>query len=255
MMVTDIIKPLVIYTDDWYGEQYEPIEKALSEYNGKKSRFTVYTWGLFVTSYARRNLYSGILEFGSDYIYSDTDSIKCFNIEKHMPYIKAYNKWITSNIDKVLDSYGISPEEARPKNKKGEIKQIGVWDWETEKEPYTEFKTLGAKRYMYKQGDQLHITIAGVSKKMGCEYISKQKNPFDFFNDDMEISKDFSGKLTHTYIDDERSGTLIDYNGVSMNYHELSAVHLEKSSYKLSLLDDFEDFCHKKKKGIKEFYG
>lgn len=255
MMVTDIIKPLVLYSDDWIGEQYENLEDAIEEYNNKKSRFLYYPWGVFVTAYSRRNLFSGILEFGRDYIYADTDSIKCYNIQNHMEYIKRYNAWITKCINNVLDSYDIDCESSRPKNIKGEEKQIGVWDWETEKEYYTDFKTLGAKRYIYKQGGNIHITIAGVSKKMGRDFIKKQKEPFEFFSDDMCIDSDYSGKLTHTYIDDERKGNLVDYQGNTMPYYEKSAVHLEKSSYKMSLMDAFEDFCKKKKKGVQIILG
>lgn len=244
MMVTDIVKELVIYEkDDWLGCEYPDLKESIEKYNRKKSRVLFYPWGVFVTSYARRNLMSGILEFGKDYIYSDTDSIKCLNIDKHMDYIRNYNKWITDCIDNVLESYGLDPEQSRPKNKKGEIKQIGIWDWETEHEPYTKFKTLGAKRYMYEQSDGLHITIAGVSKKMGRDFIASQSDPFKFFDDDMFISKEYSGKLTHTYIDDERQGTMYDYNGKPMPYYEKSAVHLERSGYKMSLSEDFKDFC------------
>lgn len=256
MMVTDIIKPLVLYTDDWIGEKEKPLAEALDEYNNNKRRFLYYPWGVFVTSYARRNLYSGILEFGKDYIYSDTDSIKCFNIQDHMDYINRYNRWITVQIDKVLISYGINPDESRPKNKKGEVKQIGVWDWETKDcNGYEEFKTLGSKRYMYKINGEIHITISGVSKKMGRDFIAKQENPFAFFSDDMTIDSEYSGKLTHTYIDEERRGEAEDYTGKKFKYYEKSAVHLEKTSYNMTLLQQFSDFINRKKRGIELYYG
>lgn len=243
MMVTDIVKELVIYDhDDWLGSEFPDLKESIEKYNNNKRRVLFYPWGVFVTSYARRNLYSGILEFGKDYIYSDTDSIKCLNIAKHMKYIKNYNNWITDCINEVLKSYGLDPEQARPKNKKGKAKQIGVWDWETETDYYTRFKTLGAKRYMYEQSDGLHITIAGVSKAMGKEYIQSQKNPFDFFSDDMTIDREHSGKLTHTYLDEEQSGTLYDYNDQPMRYYERSSVHLEKSAYNMTLAEEFKDF-------------
>lgn len=224
------------------------IKDAILKYNASETRFLYYPWGVFVTSYARRNLYSGILEFGDDYIYSDTDSIKCLNADKHIDYIKKYNDYVVSAIDSVLNCYGIDPEEARPKNKKGSIKQIGVWDWETEKEPYTEFKTLGAKRYMYRQSGDIHITIAGVSKKLGRDFIAGQKNPFEFFDNGMVIDREHSGKLTHTYLDYEQKGTLTDYQGNTMEYHELSSVHLEQSAYIMSILEQFKNYCL----GIKE---
>lgn len=254
MMVTDIVKALVLCGEDgeWNGEEIPDLEEALEKYNNNKKRFNFYPWGVFITAYARRNLYSGILEFGSDYVYSDTDSIKCLNIDKHMQYIKAYNDYIKQAIDTVLRAYNIDPDRARPKNKKGIEKQLGVWDWETEKFAYKDFKTLGAKRYMYRQDevddkgklhtDVLHITIAGVSKKMGASYISSQPEPFEFFEDGMTIDKEHSGKLTHTYLDYEQEGVMVDYTGKPMQYHELSSVHLEKASYTMSLTQEFKDY-------------
>lgn len=251
MMVTDIVKSMVIYDGDWLGDEYPDLDEALAKYNDKKSRVLYYPWGVFVTAYARRNLYTGILEFGKDYIYSDTDSIKCMHIDRHIQYVNNYNNWITHQIDTVLKAYGIDPEESRPKNIKGVKKQIGIWDWETEKEPYTAFKTLGAKRYIYEQGGELHITIAGVSKKLGKDFLKSQNDPFDYFSDEMEIDAGHSGKLTHTYLDDEQEGTLHDYKGHAMHYYEKSSVHLERSAYKMSMLAEFKDFCEEKKRRMR----
>lgn len=254
MMVTDIVKALICCTEygEWVGEEYPDLDEAVTRYNEKQNRFLYYPWGVFVTSFSRRNLYSGILEFTKnnkcDYIYSDTDSIKCLNIQDHMEYINNYNLYITKQIDKVLKSYGLDPELARPKNKKGEAKQIGVWDWETKGNPYTDFKTLGAKRYMYRQNGEIHITIAGANKKMGRDFISRQKDPFGFFSNDMEIAANYSGKLTHTYLDEPQDGTLIDYQGNTMEYHEESSVHLEPASYSMNVLKEYEDYC----KGVKK---
>lgn len=203
-----------------------------------------------VTAYARQALYTGIMEFNNDYIYSDTDSIKCLNIKGHMWYIDNYNKTITRMIKSCLEHYGIDPARAEPKNIKGEKKPIGVWDWETKGNPYTKFKTLGAKRYIYEQSGELHITIAGVSKKMGKDAIAAKKDPFKYFTDEMEIDAEHSGKLTHTYLDYEQHGELTDYLGNKMHFDELSSVHLEKSGYVMSIADEFKEFLNKSRKEV-----
>lgn len=40
--------------------------------------------GATVKACARINLFTVIREFGSDYIYSDTDSVKVLNVENHV---------------------------------------------------------------------------------------------------------------------------------------------------------------------------
>lgn len=253
MMVTSPVKPEVYFdleSGEWFDDDPEELideiesvtEQEIEDYNDNKQRFLFYPWGVFVTAYARKALYSGLLAFGKDYIYSDTDSIKCKNLDKHMDYIKRYDEWITDQINNTLDYYKLDRSLARPKNIKGIEKPIGIWDIETAGNPYTRFKTLGAKRYIYEQSGELHITIAGISKKLGRDYIKDQKDPFKFFADGMEIDKEYSGKLTHTYIDEKREGIMTDYTGKRIAYSELSAVHLEKSSYVMSMIEEFKDF-------------
>lgn len=265
MMVTSPIKELIPF-DGAHGEWVEDDELKtpeeireteegdLDKYNSNKRRFLFFPWGVYVptvTAYARQALYTGIMEFNEDYIYSDTDSIKGLNIDKHLWYIENYNKTITRMIRQCLEHYGIDPERAEPKNKKGEKKPIGVWDWETKGNPYTKFKTLGAKRYIYEQSGELHITIAGVSKKMGKEAIAGHQDPFKYFTDEMEIDAEHSGKLTHTYLDYEQHGELTDYLGHRMRFDELSSVHLEKSGYVMSIADEFKEFLTKSRKEVR----
>lgn len=252
MMVTNIVKDLILCseTGEWIGSEKKELKESIDKYNQDKRRFLFYPWGCFVTSYSRRNLYTGLLEFGKDdYIYSDTDSIKCLHLEQHMDYINRYNAWITKRIDGVLSSYGIDIEESRPVNIKGVPKQIGVWDVETTGNAYTRFKCLGAKRYICETKDNLYITIAGVSKKKGRNYLKAQQDPFISFKDNLEIPMDYSGKLTHTYIDDERTGSFFDYEGNRCFYDELSAVHLEPTTYNLSIIEEYKRYLKEIKNG------
>lgn len=259
-MVTDIVKALVTYdNNNGWGIDDIDVIKTINEYNEKWSRFLFYPWGVFVTAYARRNLFSGIYEFGEDYIYSDTDSIKCYNVDKHIEYIKNYNNTITSKVKSVLKYYKLDEDLAAPLTKDGVKKPIGIWDWETENSPYTDFKTCGAKRYMTRQFNkkhnkyEIHITIAGLSKKRGGDYISEQNNPWDFFSDEMFIPSEHTGKMTHTYIDDAFDVTFIDYLGKEFSTHEESAIALEKTSFTMSETEDYKAFiegvqCNYRKK-------
>lgn len=249
--VTDIVKELIEYTNDlgWFSEQPD-IDDAIEKYNNSRNRFLFYPWGVFITAYARRNLFTGIYEFNhctdtcnDDYIYTDTDSIKCVNVKHHMDYINTYNKIITMKVNNVLEHYHIDTKASRPKTIKGVEKPIGVWEWETEKTPYAKFKTLGAKRYMYEEDGAIHITIAGLDKEKGAKYIASKDKPFDFFDDKMTIDSKHTEKLTHTYIDNEMHGMLVDYLGNEMEFHELSGVNLEPSSFSLSESQEFKEYC------------
>ena len=245
MAVTDIVRDDIIYTDHWLtSDEKEPVdvEKAISQYNNNSSRFLFYPWGVWVTAYARRNLFSGIVAFGCDYVYSDTDSIKAINHEKHMDYINKYNDMIRTQLYEAMKYHGIPRDAIEPETIKGVKKCLGVWDYEGK---YTRFKTLGAKRYMVEKDGEINITVSGLNKKICVPYLMKKwgkKDVFEHFNDDLYIPPEYTGKNTHTYIDDERIGTVTDYLGNVANYKELSGVHLMKADYSLSISREYSDY-------------
>ena len=270
MMVTDPLRERIPYdveTNSW-GERGsegdiryripltpEESEEALAKYNKDFQRFTYYPWGVFITAYARHMLWSGILEFGEDYVYSDTDSLKVLHYEAHKEWVEKYNGYMTGKIRKCLEYYGLDPERACPPNETGEKKQLGVWDFDGR---YSHFKTLGAKRYIVgvpeDGGEALKITIAGVSKKSGSEYISRQAekegvSPFDFFTNGMVIPPGMAGKLIPTYGDEEVSGTVVDRDGMPYTYHEKSFVHLAPGGYTMTL-DKYVEYLELLQKGF-----
>lgn len=234
MSVTDIIKEVFTYNPETgeFDEELQDYDKALREYNRDKTRFLFYPWGVWITAYARRNLFTAILETGHDYCYSDTDSIKLENPENYKYYFDNYNKQVEEKLKLAATYHNISYDEFKPKTIKGKEKLIGVWDYEG---TYDKFKTLGAKRYLVQMGDKLEITCAGVNKKYGRDYLLSFKNPFDEFKDDLVIPPEQSGKLSHIYIDDLREGDLTDYKGKTYHYKAESGLFLEPSPYHLSI--------------------
>lgn len=247
MCVMDIVRDENAYDDDWVEEpEDKDIEKIIDAYNKNKGRFLYYPWGVWCTAYARRNLFTGILEFGEDYIYSDTDSIKVQNAKNHLEYFSKYADNMKGKIQKISDYYNIPIENFSPKTKKGKEKMIGVWDYEG---TYRYFKTLGAKRYMVQYlntetwEDEISLTVSGIDKKEAIPYLKdKYKNfddIFDAFKEGLVIPAEHTGKRTHTYLDDEYSGEVIDYLGNKASYNEKSSIHLEGSEYNLSISDDY----------------
>ena len=63
---------------------------------------------MWITAYARKNLWTGILEFKNDYVYSDTDSIKCVNVPDHMEYINKYNDIVINKLKKKNQKLALS---------------------------------------------------------------------------------------------------------------------------------------------------
>ena len=234
MCVTSIVHDTVNFNGAEWTTENGNLDEELKNYNTDKNRFLFYHWGVWCTAYARNNLYTGIKECKDDYIYSDTDSIKIFNADKHKMYFQKYNEWIVQKLEKCLKYHNIPLDYISPKTIKGDIKTLGIWDFDGF---YTDFKTLGAKRYIYRKDDKISITVCGLSKKSGREFIENQQKPFLFFNDGMFVDCEHTGKMTHTYIDKEIENVITDYLGNQAYYHEKSFIHLEKTDYLLSLSD------------------
>ena len=240
MIVTSIIKETLKYNNElgWVSEKPD-IDEALKKYNESTSRFLFYPWGVWITAYARRNLWSGILACGNDYCYADTDSVKIINADRHKKYFDDYNKLIITKINNCLQYHNIDITQATPTNTNGVKKPLGVWDYDGF---YDKFKTLGAKRYMIETNGKLKITVAGVSKKLAVKYIEQQSDPFEFFSDGMIIPSQYTGKLTHTYIDNPIHGIVTDYLGNEYEYDESTGVHLEPQDYSMSLSTEYAEY-------------
>lgn len=244
MSVTDIVRDETDYINDEWESTPPLIGNEIEKYNDKKNRFLFYIWGVYITAYARRNLWTGILNMGDDYVYSDTDSIKLLNYEKHLPYIEKYNEVIIKKMELMCEYYKLDVNDLKPKNIQGIEKPIGVWDYEGTSE---KFKTLGAKRYLTLTDNKLELTVAGLSKKNGLEYMIEQcggnyHKVFDYFNDELYIPAERTGKMTHTYIDESITFIATDYLGNSTEVTTHSGVHLESVDFTLSLSKQYANF-------------
>lgn len=276
MMVTNFAQADCDYIDGKYVKQTLNTIEAVERYNNDKSRFTSYPWGVFITAYNRRNLWSMIIECGDDYLYSDTDSGKILNIEKHQAYIDAYNAGITHKLQAACEACGET--WVVPKTIEGKEKPLGVWDLDAK---YKRFKTLGAKRYLVEEyckdsngrpSTRLKLTTSGVNKKSAMEYlVAKYKTAdaiFDAFTWDLVIPAEYveledgtiraateqdrfegkykphraSGRTTCAYFDSEYTCKLVDYLGNVATVHETSSVWLGEDSYTFGLAGEFSRY-------------
>lgn len=171
-MTVEAIKDELVFKNGEFVYEDKPLKELVAKHN--KRAFLAYQWGVWTTCWSRRRLADGINvvtkndEEPFNFIYSDTDSIKYVGDIS----FKEYN-------DKVEAEAIRSGAYATDNN--GEVHYMGVYEDEGYQKP-NRFKTLGAKKYVLEDQDKkLHITIAGVNKKLGGIELGKLENFKDGF--------------------------------------------------------------------------
>lgn len=148
MSVTNMIRDEVEYDNelDWLPDREltndEIIEKLNEE---KKKAFLSFSYGVWVTAYARSNLLKNVIQLDEKVVYCDTDSMK---LKKgyDKTVIEKYNKFVINklkNVSKILD---IPFDKFCPKDSEGVRHTLGVFENDG---TYAEFITQGAKKYAY----------------------------------------------------------------------------------------------------------
>lgn len=158
MSVQNPAKPMMKYQFGEYNLEDKTTAELLEDSN--RRAFQAYSWGVWVTAWARMELEEGLdLIAPEDFLYSDTDSVKFLN--KYDKEFERYN----SRIREISAKNGASAIDA-----KGKKHYLGVFEYDGH---YDEFCTLGAKKYVYTDGSGLHCTIAGVNKKFGAKELQR----------------------------------------------------------------------------------
>lgn len=197
---------------------------SIERYNRRFDRVGCYQYAPFITAYARRNLISGILPQGDNFIYSDTDSIKVISGNPLTErYVEWYNRRIESKIYCTLKHYNIDAPEV--------LRRCGKWTIDGN---YTEFKALGQKKYLYRDADGMHGCIAGLRKEVADGLT------FEDFNESYIIPKEYSGAVSVSHSDEEWRAELPDRDGVINAVHEFGRYTEIPVEYSLSAEHDAE---------------
>ncbi len=215
-------------TLDKYDTIERPLEDILGEFYKSRNNFLSYQHGIWITANSRMRLRKMLWKVAGDVAYCDTDSIK---------YIGEHDKDFEEE-NKILIQEAIS-HDAYAYDKDGNIHYAGVWEDDGH---YERFKTLGAKKYIYeaynKKGvKEIHTTIAGVNKKKGAEYFTK--NGLEAFRIGEEIKN--SGHLTAFYNDDDIH--YITIKGCKML--TASNVALVDNKYTIGVTTEYMDLLQK----------
>lgn len=236
MCVTAIIQSDVILEDDeWYVKRLtedavnERLDKLRSFSPREKRYFLSYSWGCYVTAYARRNLWRCIHSIDDDVIYVDTDSIFCMGKQD----FSWYDTEVNEKLKKVCEETGLDFTSTRPKDRKGKEVPLGVFTKEPE---CTEFITLGAKRYVErrKEDNKLHLTVSGINK----EAVELLNNNIENFKDGFNFDKDAEcvRKRLITYITNQPPCVFPD--GYICKYTH--GINMRRNGYKLTMTDEYK---------------
>lgn len=220
MMAQDPVKQDIIYHEGTgeFTEDDAPPESLLEEFS--KHAFLAYQWGVWITAWARLRLQEGIDLCGHNCVYVDTDSCK---------YLGEVD-WTAYNRKRVRASAQSGAYATDPHGKRH---YMGVFE---DEEPYTKFKTLGAKKYVFEHADgKLQVTIAGVNKKKGGEELAR-RGGIEAFREGF------------TFID--AGGTESVYNDSTpyaermLNGHKIEMspnICIRPSTYTVSLTDEYRN--------------
>lgn len=235
MMVTKNITDTIEFEEDrWKKELLNEknfYTKIASEKKKLSKTFGAFQFGVWVTAYARRNLWQGILALDYNVAYCDTDSIKFIDCDSN--FFNEYNKRIEERENERADMLGIPRDKFCPLDKNGIPHRLGVFDDDGQ---YKKFKTLGAKKYCYVDNDnKLHMTVSGVRKSA----VSQLHN-IEEFKDCTVFDVEHAHKLLMTYVDDMppivwNKG---QYDEFHSNYQH--GICAQPTTYSLGITDDYD---------------
>ena len=236
MMVTALIQADVEFNDGIWNikelteaDVIKKLGKLKDFHDRNKKYFLSYSWGCWVTAYARRNLWKCIESVDHDMIYCDTDSI--FVRGSHD--FTWYDKEITEKIRKSCEYNNLDFERTRPLTPEGKAKPLGIF---TKEPDCTQFKTLGAKRYVERRAtdDKLHLTVSGINK----EAVELLQDNIDNFKDGFNFNMDADcvRKKLSTYLDDMPTVRYPD--GYVSKYK--FGINMRDTGYLLSITDEYK---------------
>lgn len=234
MSVTKIIQESVIFnnnTGEWKVEEktIEELNKALKKHKRHYSKnFLSFSFGVFVTAYARKMLMDIILAMPyQDVVYYDTDSIKFLNYKKNLHIIDEKNKENIMLLENIFDVKNLDSELFSAKDSKGNTHIIGQLE---EDGFYDKFITLGAKKYYYEENGEKNITVAGVPKNA-----VKFFNSIDDFKTQVVIPPYLDGKRIVQYNNEQEEYTFKD--GYTNTYKY--GINIRPCSTTISTTDEY----------------
>ena len=196
--------------------------------------------GVWVTARAREHLQAGINLAGNQFVYCDTDSVKYVGTLDWSKLNEPMKKTAKKN-----HTFAVTPD--------GNEVYMGLFEREKH---IKRFKTMGAKKYAYiDMEDKLHITIAGVNKKIGAVELERAAKKHDvkigppvdplMMMDEGFVFK-FAGGLEARYSDQPKTEEYITPDGVPIRITR--NVSLVDNTKTLGLTGEYRELLQKCKR-------
>lgn len=259
MCITNTIRPEVKLDHkrlEWREGDDLTREEIFEKYNDQKP-FLNFAWGIWVTAYARADLWSVITKIGDedfrgmDCVYCDTDSAKIRCREKYEHIFDEYNRKIDERAKAVSAEYNIPFENFRPKNIRGEKFPLGYFCYEG---TYDTFISLGSKKYCTVIGGKIHCTVAGLRKS----YYSAVGEKIPTITDVSQFAIDSKipmGRTVHFHNpQSEIPEVLYDYVGNSFVPHMRSGICLLNTFYTFSIERDYSKLVLETRNKYADFF-
>lgn len=243
LMVSSLVYPEIRFDskrNEWIPPRWESNDEIADFTNSQLDQLREKGWknfqcffnGLVCTANARRQLYDAISHINKDVVYNDTDSVYC--VGDHSEFFNQYNADLKQELLDIAENRNIDPELLHPKDPNGNDQWIGMYISDTGGFPFAEFKTLGAKRYAYRETPDsgIKITIAGVNKKSGAKALD---NDINNLKDDMEFDYRDCGRLISHYLTDMQDVVWEDRDGNRYVSKQTCGVCLQPTRYQLGM--------------------
>lgn len=258
--VTKTITDSIVYAEDENGagdwmkialseEGYNAHIEESAEEKDMSKFFLTYPIGVFITAYARFDLWFLISQMDERVVYGDTDSLKGVFNDNDFEVIRHYNEWVVETEKRVATEQDFNESLFHPCQPSGKECRLGVFDREDDCD---KFKTLGAKRYavMHTGSDDIEMTVAGLPKytKIGNDVYNTADflgGDFNNFCDGATWDVEQSGKKTHYYNDAQPVGyTVLDRNGnpYTLDCSDKYGIAIMPTTFSIGLADAYKDF-------------
>lgn len=218
---TCIIPNLYIEDDSMSDE--EILQKS------RKKAFTCYQFGVWTTAHARDSLENGIDIVGETLLYCDTDSCKYIGERDFSEYNRKMQQMATAGGLVARDKNGV-PHYG------GVYELDGIYD---------AFITQGAKKYAYIENGEIHLTLAGVSKRAGAAALSAAGG-LDAFREGFIFHN--CGKTESIYNDTGAGVRHVQGHEINITRN----VYIHEQDYTLGRTDDYTSIINVSKRDLQK---